>query len=122
VESKVTIYRIQNKDGYGPYRGPHCTDEWSDRPNIHRRDLDNKHPPPFNETWKNLILDWESNIKDLFFGFKDIKQLKNWFNEKELDNLKDLGYDIIKLELHEQQVWYGQHQVAFERWPKGVRL
>lgn len=105
------VYRIQNKDGHGPYTAfldsnspPWATKEHSAETGC---------PPPTRDGFKPSELKQFSWRFDIRFGFKDLKQLNNWFNKKELENLNKLGYNIYKIRA--SKVFKGKKQVVFVR-------
>lgn len=103
----MRIYRIENKDKKGPYF--YGTDCWMGR-KVHF--MSKKHPSPYQDKLlrnklRNLpFLQWR-------FGFKTMKQLKQWFTEKEIKNLKGYGFQIVKLDIPEKHIIVGDKQVMF---------
>ena len=97
------VYRLENSDGKGPYtadrsinylcvtnsreRGPHP---------------DYDHFPP--EALKYLG-------EIAFCAFLNENQLKVWFSESDLIELKKLGFEIVRKPA--KKVWLGGHQVIF---------
>lgn len=51
---------------------------------------------------------------DYLFGFKSMKQLRKWFTRAELEKLRLLGYDVVKV-YGATEILHGDKQVAF-RW------
>lgn len=47
------------------------------------------------------------------YGFSSRKQLSNWFTDKELTALKDLGFIICTYKVPEHTISYGCKQVTF---------
>jgi hypothetical protein len=72
----------------GPYgsSGSTCAKDWTDR--LHSAPL---HPSPQDD-----IINCPSFFDEFICGFKSLNQLKSWFNSKELDNLKNLGFIIAE--------------------------
>lgn len=85
--NKETIYRVQDKDGRGPWK-PGFSHKWV----IARPDHDNLMPwfmemgPIHLEITKGLH--WGT-------GCTSIDQLKRWFTEKEYKTLLKLGYKSV---------------------------
>lgn len=87
------IYRVQHKkDGRGPYR-PCFTVKWidddrgeSDRP---------PHWMEFGDFLGRIPLRFSAGS-----GFKDLDQLREWFSDRELSKLKELGFIIVKLKVN----------------------
>lgn len=94
----TTVYRIQNEIGEGSYQATDGT--------VYRKlghDISYKHPSPGSE---NLP------IGDNFIcGFKDIKQLNNWFEPHEIELMSRHGFKIIKRQA--AIVHYGKSQITF---------
>ena len=101
-----TIYRIENKDGYGPYKtcadSPINSDEWTN--------YLNNNPDPYNE---NLY--FTSGIHQC--GFKTLKQLNKWFSRTELNMLGSLGFYIVKITINpknKEDYSEGECQIVFD--------
>jgi hypothetical protein len=106
----MTVYRVQDKDGRGPFR-PGMTAQWLDaEPKAHQDRL---------QAWTQQ------------FGFKQIcqrrkpeeamgcacdslNQLRLWFSETEMKELKKLGYQVVKLEA-DRVLGHSAEQVVFVR-------
>jgi len=110
-EAVTTIFRIENENGDGPYRGTYGSNDWGTK-----RHNDASHPTPLEEDWESLLLGTVSDIAPFRFGFKDLDQLLKWFSQSELDKLYKLGYNVVTIDLHPQQVWMGKTQIAYEKW------
>ena len=96
------VYRVQNKDGKGPYRN---TKEWS----THDHDSSYKTPLPS----KDFGSAWYHQEKPVKFGFRTMAQLRGWFTKRELGSLEKLGFTICRL-MVEKIVLESSKQVAFE--------
>lgn len=113
-----TIYRIENSEGYGPYRdGPVHSGMWA--VNMERH-YDNRHPLPSYEFpqwdfWAAALFPEGYPIyqTEYFCGFKDLDQLFEWFDEEEIDNLFKLGFDIYEYEV--EFAFIGRYQVMFHK-------
>lgn len=99
----MLVFRVENNEGKGCYR---------DRKTllILKRHLDSKkHPLP-----KNDILISREIEKEEICAFYDLHQVCNWFNYKELKNLKELGY-TLKLVQVKQITAFGKTQILVKR-------
>lgn len=87
-----TVYRIQDKDGRGPFK-PGFSKEWV----IDRPDLDNL-PPWFIEFGRldKQVLSGETSGS----ACRDTEQLRRWFTKPEYKKLKKLGYKAVKMEVN----------------------
>lgn len=96
------VYRVENKDGEGPYRGP--TNDWF---NWQTRSHNHLPTAPSEDlpTGRGWIC-----------GFKDKAQLNRWFTKKELLNLRKIGYRVKRISA--AKVRRGKYQVVFVRTPK----
>ena len=111
---KFKVFRVENKNGYGPYRNPNQTAKFWLRMNSHVRSKGRDNvPPPWADiqAWDNLTDDEQSNF---CFGFTSLNQLKDWFNDVLLGLFKE-GYRIKKYEVDEGDILFGQKQVAFRK-------
>lgn len=83
------IYRVQDKDGRGPWK-PGFSHKWVKT----RPDHDNLHPWPFEFNVNDILKNKNFNMA---CGCKTIEQLKRWFTEQEYKILKQYGYFAVKL-------------------------
>ena len=94
-----TVYRIQNREGDGPYRSLGSTD-WMTSDHDLERGID-RNPAPFEdfgmETWKPMV---DLHSDRLLFGFRTLKQLKKWFNKTERKRLVTYGYKVYQLQVN----------------------
>jgi len=110
----VTVFRVENKDGIGPYKG--CkgfhSDIWADCTHT----ITNGRPDPVDdeiEEWYSLYC--EGTSEQYVFGFLYLEHLHAWFSKLELQILTDLGFSIQKYEIDEQNILLGNCQVAFKK-------
>lgn len=92
VERRVMhIYRVQDKQGRGPFR-PGITDKWIEmRP-------DHENLVPFFEEWKGFDPCCEAKQNEhLGVGCMTLEQLRRWFTETEYNRLRILGYRAVKV-------------------------
>ncbi len=88
---EVTVYRIQDKDGRGPWK-PGFSHRWVED----REDHDNLVPWPmeFGPVHKKIFT-WESAGS----GCQTIEQLRRWFTKSEYETLLSHGYRAVKMEV-----------------------
>lgn len=102
----MLVYRIQDKDGYGPFsNGFYAT-----TPKFKRHNTDQIHPTPFEEGLLN-----PANIdKDYHCGFSSRNRLNKWFAgiQKELAYG---GFVIAVYQVDQQHVKRGQIQLVFRK-------
>ena len=106
----MIIYRIENDKGNGPYN---CFNDWViDKWN--HNDLD--HPEPWEDYIFDKIYDMNEDILDFYCGFDKLYMLYNWFSDQELKNLKDIGYNIVEIEIDKNWVIFGksERQIMFK--------
>lgn len=95
-----TVYRIQDKDGRGPYK-PGWSHEWQEM----RCLIDGWEKPTFMDEFPG-ILDRINHYFDTIgghfgCGFRTMEQLNNWFTPAEIEKLKRFGYSIVKISVNE---------------------
>jgi len=105
------VYRIEDKNGRGPYQGYNlnipgfCTVE---------------HPAPYTEAslkWKFL-----KNQESWYFGFDSLDQLKRWFyNQQWLETLHEAGLRITVWEVDTSYFRASKTQAVFLR-KKAVKV
>ncbi len=97
------VYRMQDSEGRGPYRGVDYRALWAAHNNHHdgewgtgknaRYDRFDAHLSP-NEEWG---AQWMNHVADgAQFGFKSLTQAQNWFIPSELKRLNELGYSLVR--------------------------
>jgi hypothetical protein len=103
----MLVYRVETKDGEGPYTGPHnlaftllATHQSSDN-----------HPAPRAD---DIDISYWDRRPMFRFGFKTVEQLHDWFNASERDALRGYGYLMVTYEVCHSRVLVGGRQVAFE--------
>lgn len=112
------VWRVENQDGQGPYNaevaedlgGGSLQDYWTDREHN-----STTHPSPLHdEGFDELDLEniYGEGYGSRLFGFESIQQLKKWFNDKELKQLKELGFDVVKRKASD--IWSSGRQVFFK--------
>ncbi len=91
ISHKETIYRIQDKDGRGPFK-PSFSHKWIQ----HRSDRENLLPwfVEFGPLHKKLCTFEVGGT-----GCMTIAQLRRWFTKKEYKKLKGYGYIAVKMDI-----------------------
>lgn len=92
MRDEVTVYRIQDADGRGPWK-PGFSHQWV----CDRDDHDNL--IPFTVEFGQKVFD--RAILGMFFGSacQSIEQLKRWFTRDEYFKLKSFGYRAVKMKV-----------------------
>jgi len=108
------VYRVQNKDGQGPYNSSHI---WRSIPHI----KENNRPTPCEENLGDILFMMKKEFggKNVLFGFTKLTNLRKWFTKKELENLKEIGYVIYKFKAKE--ITEGERQCIFVPNGKGIK-
>lgn len=108
----MIVYRVENEFGEGPYTA--CgifLDDWSKRTHCFPN-----HPTIWDDSISrsNKI---KAPIYDYSCGFDSEEQLFNWFNKSEIKNLKRIGFDIVKINVHAAHVLFGTSgkQIMFRK-------
>ena len=123
----TTVFRVQNKDGFGAYNDA-CPSNWSkdkmtstqDRP-FSGDDLRPMDTVPFTEICiqeNPSILSLhsynaESVRKCVIHGFKDMKSLYEWFTPEDLKELRAEGYNVVFYEVESELTHDLGHQILF---------
>lgn len=89
---KTLIYRIQDKDGRGPYK-PGMSEQWVDQ------DRDESTRPPFYSEFGLHVLQKAIYGQSCGCGFRTVKQLRAWFSDRERAMLRSIGYNIVTIEV-----------------------
>lgn len=104
--TNVVVYRVETKDGEGPYRGGDAA--------YGIRDLmgdicqaSEVHPSP-----------WEDGIDpgpDAFFGFSTEDQMREWFSESIRTGISKKGFTCNAYSVPMEKVQFGKKQIAFDK-------
>lgn len=89
---KTVVYRIQDKEGRGPYR-PGFSHRWTDE------SVDESTRPAFYVEFGMDVLNKALVGQSCGCAFRSIAQLKQWFTGLEIHRLYSLGYAITKMEV-----------------------
>lgn len=107
------VYRIENRDGWGPYWAGPSDRNWQDWD--HNADAIG-HPNISNDRG------FSEDTQDIYYGaepgrflcgFRDLKQLRRWFTRREQAKLAKLGFRVVKVE--PSWVRHGRKQSIFIR-------
>lgn len=109
----LPVYRIQDKDGRGPYK-PGFSKHWCD-PDA-RCLIGAPLFPPYMEEFPDV----QDKINDLFetkgghFGcaFRTTQQLHRWFTDAEIQKLRKYGYSIVII-IPDQVLAESENQLVF---------
>jgi hypothetical protein len=87
----ITIFRVQDQDGRGPWK-PGFSHKWV----ITRPDHDNLLPWPieFGDILKNFL-----PAENHGCGCRTIKQLRRWFTHREYKTLKKFNYHAVSIDV-----------------------
>jgi len=102
-----TVFRVQDAEGRGPYR-PGMSAKWVDRIADERL-----RPPSFIEFGMSII-NKKKNGESMGCGFRTMGQLLKWFSISEIVRMKDIGYDIVEMDV-DQIVAESNRQLVFVR-------
>lgn len=108
ARSMVTVYRVEDSDGYGYKRsldrdiGSVTCIEW--------RGYEERRPLP-----KDDGIDIEGLGEDWFFGFDSVESFKKWFYLNERNAGATFGGKILVIEVDPEFVIYGGRQVVFHQ-------
>lgn len=105
------VYRIENKEGEGPY---YRTDSsrWCFDPHT----AETGRPGPYDdeglsEYWTDMRLKISKTYQ---FGFASLHQLCAWFTDAELKRLRSLGFEVVKYEMDQiEALVIGSKQAMF---------
>ncbi|MFB2668915.1 hypothetical protein ACE02U_09010 [Shewanella xiamenensis] len=102
---KEFVYRIQDKQGRGPFK-PGFTLKWLQQ---------EKNLPPYFLEFPDLNLQTETNQND-FIGCAclNLDQLRKWFTPHEYQILKKLGFKLVRLEA-DKILRRSENQCVFSR-------
>jgi hypothetical protein len=99
----MIVYRVENKNGVGPYDGTSDGSLWQTRDHV-----EPSHPGP-----KDDGIDFERG--EDYCGFASFEQLRDWFESEELVMLRKLGFRVRRISVPRSRVKFGKKQVVFRR-------
>jgi hypothetical protein len=115
----MRVFRLETRDGTGPYNAPECDRMSSldfEQVGSHGFDPLSRRPDPSVDDdlpW------WEANelaeeLGPLLFGFVDIPQLCHWWRADELTGVQALCHQPLFVATWEvKRTWQSEHQVVF---------
>lgn len=105
----TTVYRMENKEGIGPYHHPSMTSaEWAESAKLKERQ-----PAPFeDEGFSSAEKAPGKYSEGVKFGFEKPEHATKWFTPAERERLSAKGFAIKQVKA--KKVWAGKHQVYFE--------
>ena len=108
----LSIYRVQDRDGRGPFRPGGLSDRWVDEdPRADERPFVNVDFPPAVFT---VLYDLARRGYHVGCGFPSLEKLKRWFSSAELSKLYELGFRVVRLTVDEI-VAESETQLVFAR-------
>lgn len=104
------VYRIEDKNGTGPYQGKTSADNsWLNK-SICNHNAD-KRPGPWQCTKiREMDMDY---LKKHYFGFSTIKQLERWFTKTDRELLHNNGYRIAIYKVPKEYYMKATNQCVF---------
>jgi hypothetical protein len=99
----MIVYRVENKNGVGPYDGTGIWSLWQTRDHV-----EPSHPGP-----KDDGIDFKSG--EYICGFASYRKLRDWFEAEELVALRKLGFRVRRIRVPRSKVKFGKKQVVFRR-------
>jgi len=91
---KVSVYRIQDKEGRGPFK-PGYTEKWLDADRTYFPKA-----PIREQLWIKKIADPDLHLA---FVCETVEQLKNWVSATEYARIKEDGYSAVKITV--DKIW-----------------
>lgn len=109
MASRPCVYRIQDKDGRGPWK-PGFSHKWVED----RTDEEYAALPPGGTQFPQL--NCMTFVSDRYYGFgcESLDQLRKWFRRSEYETLRGYGYRACKLYV-DRILFQSDVQVVFER-------
>ena len=102
----VTVYRVEQPDGSGPYFDRYGAYRWDDRLERMRSDhSDEAHPSPRQDPMLETIDIYEQSC------FESLEQLTKWFKGW-MVRLAEEGYAVSEYSVQQGLVRYGEHQAV----------
>lgn len=103
------VYRVENREGYGPYQGGHA---FAFRHHNNRH----THPTPVHEKCRRfsyILDDMDVDIEDVRHGFASLSHYQQWFNPVDRRKLEQLDYRLVKYKVPIRYAHILQKQVQF---------
>ena len=106
----MIVYRVEDSKGLGPYRHRTLGDDIDDILDGHS--CCDKHPHPTRDAGLEHFDMWSLTGRHRF-GFKSLRDLRNWFDDGCLDLLRNYGYRVVAYDVNRAWVDVGGYQVVF---------
>lgn len=104
----VKIYRVEGRDGNGPYRGQENSTNLQYK--LCRHNFRTGRPSPHLDGINPSGLD--RPVSEYYFGFTHVDKLKEWFKGSRTA-LREDGYKMAVYEVDISDVLFGKKQAAF---------
>lgn len=104
----VKIYRVEGRDGNGPYRGIENTTNLQNKLVKHNSQTGRPSPQLDGINPSGL----ERPVSEYYFGFTHVDRLKEWFKGSRAA-LREDGYKMAVYEVDVSDVLFGKKQAAF---------
>ena len=106
----MIIYRIEDKNGEGPYHGDIDSSLWRKEKHCY----ETGRPIPSKDGVNGFDFYKTFNADKHLFGFSSMKQLKEWFCDEEIEKLYEFGYNIYEFEIDSIDLEL-DHQIVFDK-------
>lgn len=110
----TTVYRIENKDGYGPYTSMECFPALRKMRDKHNANL-NRWPTACSTYILNALVRAKLAFSDCCCGFTSLRQLTEWFDSDDLGVLFDCNFRLAMYEVESAFIVYTEEQILFIR-------
>lgn len=108
--STITLWRIQDSEGVGPYNSKLVPDHEDWQSHIHGP-YTGQPGPWSNEDTRQGMLAWD---RDARFGFVSQEQLERWFDWSERQKLAALGFVVVQVRIAECYVRQSPEQCCYD--------
>lgn len=110
--TKTTVWRIEDSEGNGPYRGEDNIARYLGE--MQREGLIDNGPLPWSDDMLQEKFNRGAKPANWLCGFANIEQYKSWFCSEEARDLLDRqGYCLVKYEVDSADAWVGRTQAIF---------
>lgn len=99
------IWRVENRDGKGPYSSWSCAFD-----NLN----ENTHPEPYKDIPEWGHMEYEER-REFHFGFRSSGELTRWFDDKTLSGLYKEGFIVSVYITEPSNVIFGSKQLIFKK-------
>lgn len=105
--SKVVIYRVEDAAGCGPYN---CSCPGNERLSWRLMRID----ASISDEWPTPQEEGMYMAETLKCAFANLKQLRAWFNHRYIQELRMVGFGVVKYRVPVEYVEYGGKQVVYD--------